>query len=60
MDDQDGDWLAYFFWSVLNIILLLVLCAIPVVLILWLVSAQKRLARIEAVIEELRRTLPPQ
>ncbi|MGD0153585.1 MAG: hypothetical protein ABSC17_07475 [Thermacetogeniaceae bacterium] len=47
-------------WSELNIILLLVLCAIPVVLLLWLMSTQKRLARIEAAIEELRRTLPPQ
>lgn len=47
-------------WTVLNFALWLLICAIPVAIILLLVSAQKRLARIESAIEELRRTLPPE
>ena len=43
-------------WSAVNFVLLLIICAIPVAIILWLVSINRRLARIETAIEELRRS----
>lgn len=51
-------WLT-FAWTAANIVLWLLLCAMPIVIIVWLVSMQKHLARIETAFEELRKVLPP-
>ena len=55
---MEFSWLTFAF-AVINIALWLIICAIPVILIVWLVSMQKRLARIETAFEELRKVLPP-
>jgi hypothetical protein len=47
------DWMT-FAWELLNLVIMLLLCAIPVALFVWLVQEHKRLVRIETAVEELR------